>query len=298
MRSFATVAASESYEAAAVALNKAQPTVWKQVSSLSEELGLSLFEKGTVIPTTQGRELLGATHKVLVAYHDFVTEADRLRNGVIGEVRVACYPAQVNYFLAEAAGKFKAKFPDARVVLAEFTQAGTKGLEHLDKLEEGTVDLAVGPKRDNLGGIKIYESRIVVVLPENHPRRNADVIGPDELQDEPLLVAPRGYHSREEIDRAFEKAGLRPKIETESSSWMALLALGTHGVGVPIVPDDTLQQTSAQAYPAFRSAEGNPLVREWWLQWRRREELQGAGDRFIQFVEQFVKSRQESLPRG
>lgn len=296
LRSFAMVAHSESYEDAAEKLGKTQPTVWKQVSSLSQKLGVSLFERGTVISTAPGRELLASAEKVLQSYADFALQAERVRNGVTGEVRVACYPAHVNYFLAEAAGRFKEKYPDAQVLLSEFSQTGTKGIEHLDRLERGEVDLAVGPKREMFDGIKIYESRIVAVLPDDHLRRNAPMLTPEDLKDDALLVAPRGYHSRTELDRAFEKAGIRPKIETESSSWMALLALGKHGVGVPIVPDDTLGADEVGTYPDFESAEGTPLIREWWLQWRRNDALKGAPEKFIQFVEDLLKQSRRPLP--
>lgn len=293
LRSFATVAEASSYEAAARRLGLAQPTVWKHVHSLSHELGVELFSSGSVQLTATGTQLVVLARRMLELQEDFLRSSEDLRNGVTGVVRVACYPAHVKHFLAEVSGRYKHKYPGSRIELAPVDQSGSAGRALLEQLAQGEVDLAVGPKRVEFNGQKIYEARLVVVLPDDHPYRFSPEHGVELLRNEPLLLSPKGYFSRSEVERACLAAGFEPRIEAESASWMALLALGHHRVGVPVVPDDTLDESStARApYPALTDEIGRQITKETWLQWRKNEQLQPAVSNFISFVREFVTLR-------
>lgn len=299
IRSFVAVAEADTYEEAAKRLGIAQPTVWKHVKDLREELNVELFRAGTVQLTRDGEELLRVARRLLKDEEELERLADDLGMGVNGVVKIACYPAHVKAFIAEVSGRFKHKHPDVRIELAGASQQGTAGRELIEKLLNSEVDLAVGQRTPDdppfpstqLDGRKIYEVRLVVVLPDNDPDRYRPTFPAEKLTSRSLLLPPAGYFTRIHVDRVCREKGFDPEVAAESGAWMALLAMGRSGVGTPIVPDDALDVPDDSRYPALVDARGQQIVKELWLLWRKNEPLPRTVWNFIQFVHSFCDAR-------
>jgi DNA-binding transcriptional LysR family regulator len=296
LRAFVTVAASNSYEDAADKLGLPQPTVWRQVAQLSKELGLELFQPGTVQLTPSGAEMLNIARQMIKDEEELMRLARDLDDGVRGTVKIACYPAHVNRFIADISAQFKRKYPATRIELAPYSQDGTAGQELIDKLRSRDVDLAVGQRRpgepafdrEGLDGRLAYEVRLVVVLPDDHPDRHRTSLSAESLRGTPLVLPPAGYFTRIQVDRVFRAAGFSPEVAAESGAWMALLAMGRTRVGVPIVPDDALGPE--ERYPALVDAAGEELIKELWLLWRR-DTSNPTVRNFIQLVNSYAQTR-------
>lgn len=304
IRSFVAVAEADTYEEAAKRLGIAQPTVWKHVRDLSEELNVELFRAGTVQLTQVGEELLPVARRLLKDEEDLERLAADLDHGVSGVVKIACYPAHVKAFIAEVSGRFKAKYPAVRIELAGYSQDGTAGRELIAKLLEGEVDLAVGQRTPDdppfrslqLDGRKIYEVKLVVALPDDHPDRYRETFAAEKLRELSLLLPPSGYFTRIHVERVCREKGFDLPVAAESGAWMALLAMGRSGVGVPVIPDDALDPTAeGQRYPALVDAKGQQIVKELWLLWRKNETLPRTVTNFIQFVNSFCDARDRDL---
>jgi DNA-binding transcriptional LysR family regulator len=297
IRSFVAVAESPSYEAAAEILGVTQPTVWKRVDELRKELGFDLFHANSVRLTRSGSELLPMAKRLIKDEEELARLAHDLDQGVTGAVTIACYPAHVNRFIAEVSSQFKSKFPETRIFFPPHKEEGTAGRELVEQLLNHEVDLAVGQrragdppvKREGLDGRKIYEVRLVVVLPDDHPDRVRATVTAQALRGESLVLPPAGYFTRIQVDRVFREGGFEPKIGAENGSWMALLAMGRSGVGIPIVPDDALNPD--ESYPALVDAEGGQIIKELWLLWRLNEPMNPTVKNFIQFVNSFCDER-------
>ena len=300
LRAFVTVAASNSYEDAADKLGLNQPTVWRQVDQLTKELGLELFQAGTVQLTPSGAEMLPLARRMIAEEEELKRLARDLDDGIRGTVKIACYPAHVNRFIAHISAQFKQKYPATRIELAPYSQDGTAGQELIDKLQAREVDLAVGQRRpgepafdrEGLDGRLIYKVRLVVVLPDDHPDRHRKSISADLLRRIPLLLPPEGYFTRVQVDKVFRAAEFSPEIAAESGAWMALLAMGRARVGVPIVPDDALDPE--ESYPALVDAGGEEIIKELWLLWRR-DTSNPTVRNFIQLVQQGQRVSREPV---
>ncbi len=282
LRSFAAVADSATYEAAADRLGSAQPTVWKHVRSLSRALGIELFHPGTARLTAEGAELVPQVRAVLRQENETRKLAEDLKAGVHGTVRVACYPAHVRYCLAEAAGRFKRKYPNARIELAPTDSGELLRFAPVDRLLAGEVDLAVGPRREDLDGFRLYRTRLVVVVPDAHAWRHREFVTGADLDGVDLLLSPAGHYSRDVVTSVCRESGFEPRVITESSDWDTLLALCRHGIGVAVVHSDALDvPPTAVDHPALIDGTGDAIEREAWLQWRRNEVLPPATNNFV-----------------
>lgn len=278
---FAAVASEGTYTAAAARLHVAQPAVWKQVHHLERELGVALFERvgRRVRITNAGSLLLDQVERVVAGAERVVTMAEELRLGRTGRVRVGCFPPHIPAFLAQVVAGFRTSHPHLTVDLVEqgvaSSASSVAGLSLVESLRAGIVDAITTAAittaaianaavvHDDLEGFRAYEVRVVAIggairaSARRRPRVNLDA-----LRDVPLVVSPIGYFSRGRLDAACRAAGFDPRIEAESSSPAALLALAEVGVGTAILADDAVPRGAGAT---LLSAAGEPLADEVWL---------------------------------
>ncbi|RDJ94092.1 LysR family transcriptional regulator, partial [Lacticaseibacillus rhamnosus] len=73
------------------------------------------------------------------------------------------------------------------------------------------------------------------VLPAKHKLAAKDVIGPKDLEGEPMIAYVPEDRSRQRMDRVFAKAGVTPRIVVETIYGSTVCALVAEGVGVGLV---------------------------------------------------------------
>lgn len=254
LRYFVTVARTGTYSAAAQRLHVAQPALWKQVQALEHELGVRLFERQgrRVLLTSTGRQLLERCEAVVHAADGIAELAGELRAGRAGVVTVSCLPPHVARFLAAVLAEFRTRHSAIRVQLRE-----SEGGNPLLDLAAGAVDLAIGVDGDDsLESLLLYRVFTVVVAPPRHRLQGREQVEVAELRDEPLLITPPGFRSREQLERACHADGFEPLVAHESSSPAALLALAQAGLGLGVLSDDALSPPQARALLLLR---GKPL---------------------------------------
>lgn len=286
LRYFVAVAATENYTTAAAHLSVEQTVVWKQVRNLQNTLGLDLFERvgRGVRLTAAGRDLLFHARAVVAAAQTFEKQAQDVRDGRAGTVRVACFPVHIVFLFADVISTFQPAHPQIEIDLSRVRDdRSALGRSPFDDLAAGDVDLAVGPaRREQFDGIKLYDVRYVAVFPDTHQLRTKRCIQIKHLATEPLLLTPRGNHSREQIEAACVAAGMRPLVRASSGSAAALLALGAQGVGIPIVADDNLP-ANGSPYPIVIDGK-HELGAEIWLHWRKGLPLSPQVEAFVDHI--------------
>jgi DNA-binding transcriptional LysR family regulator len=73
---------------------------------------------------------------------------------------------------------------------------------------------------------------------EDHPWHGRDTIEVRELRGERLLVAPRGWLSRTQLEAAALAAGVELDVAYESGTAATLVALAAAGAGIVVIADD------------------------------------------------------------
>ena len=243
LRFFVAAATHGGYTGAADAEGVAQPHLFRRVQALQRELGVTVFERAgrNVRLTAAGERLLGSARAAIRAHEDLRREAELLKSGVHGVVRVSGYPIHIPRCLGPLICSFRTAHPTVAVDLSRIRDDRARdGDAVIADLLNGTVDFAIAPRQRGLGGVELYESHVVVVLPDDHPLRDAREVGLAAIEDQPLLVTPRGHYTREQVERCLMHLPddcKKPYVAAQTSSAVALLALGEAGTGVPIVAD-------------------------------------------------------------
>lgn len=305
LQCFVEAAEQQSFRRAAEALHLTQPALSQHIQLLEKSLHVSLFErsaKGTHL-TPFGHQLLLRAKAVINSIDRLEEFAQNLAAGQDGTISIACYPVHIERFLGKVIGSFHRDYPRVRFDLTRLRDDRRRGLGRslLEELRDGDVDLAMAPPdaRFDLGGIKLYDAKILALVPDTDPRRHQPTIAIGDLKDRPVLIAPPKYFSRQAVETMARNAGFSLRVETDSSTPSALLVLGRQGLGIPILPDDyPLVGQQRYPYPVLADQAGAEISTPVWLQWRREGGLGPLAASFTEYVRKEVEDeRLHGRPR-
>jgi DNA-binding transcriptional LysR family regulator len=295
LQCFVEAAEQQSFRRAAEALHLTQPALSQHIQMLEKSLHVSLFErsaKGTHL-TPFGQQLLIRAKAVMNSIDRLEEFAQNLAAGQDGTISIACYPVHVERFLGGVIGSFRRDYPRVRFDLTRLRDDRRRGLGRslLEELRDGDVDLAMAPPdpKMDLGGVKVYDAKILALVPDTDPRRHQPTIPIADLRDRPVLIAPPRYFSRQAVEAIARKAGFSLRVEADSSTPSALLVLGRQGLGIPILPDDyPLVGQQRYPYPVLADQGGAEVSTPVWLQWRREGGLTPLTASLLEYVRKEV----------
>jgi DNA-binding transcriptional LysR family regulator len=239
-RTFVTVAELGTVSKAALHLRIAQSALSRQINALEHELGLKLFERvgrGLVL-SAEGEELLVTCRGLLAYARSLGEQAQTLRRGDAGILKVAASPQYIEGVLLDFLPKYAKRFPAVRVNLTEV--AGWSGIQSL--LERGEIHLAQGlacsiePSNARFASRELgFVEQRAVWSPtfKFAAKGNIDI---ERLRSVPLLLLDTGYIFRQIFDAACRLTKIQPNLAFESRTPHTLLTMAERGVGVAVVP--------------------------------------------------------------
>jgi LysR family transcriptional regulator, nitrogen assimilation regulatory protein len=274
-RTFVTVAELGTVSKAALRLRIAQPALSRQLMDLEQELGLQLFDRvgRRLLLTGEGEQLLSGCRLLLSSASAVTEQAQLLRQGDTGVLRIAGSPQHIESVLSQFLHRYAKRYPKVEVKISEGT-----GSEILRLLERGEIHLgqnllhAIRLDELHYGSLSLGSVELLAVC---HPAMS---LGPGRtvevarLADFPLLLMDSGFGFRRAFDAARQMAGLTPTIMFESRNPHTLLALAEAGHGVAIVPSQ-LQCHRYRLRVVGLTYRGRPLREPLTISWDKRRPL-------------------------
>jgi DNA-binding transcriptional LysR family regulator len=239
LRTFVTVAEQGTVSKAALHLRVAQPALSRQISDLEQELGLKLFDRvgRRLFMTGEGEQLLGSCRSLLGNVSSLSAQAQLLRRGDTGVLKVAASPVQIESILSTFLPQYAERYPNVQVKLIE-----TSGADTLAMLERGEIHLCIsllqGIQADD-GLFGTFPVPPLELLAACHPSfrfERGSTVDIGRVVSYPLLLQDSGFVLRKTFDAVCRLARLTPNILIESRAPHALLALAEAGLGVAIIP--------------------------------------------------------------
>ena len=227
MRYFLAVMEELHFGRAADRLHMAQPPLSRAIRKLEENLGVQLLVRSSrsVAPTAAGRAFAEEARKVLASVDHAIAEA-RHAGGASTVMRIGCMlhlqPSRLHAFL----DAFVARDPD---VVTEVTHLGA--LDQVHRLRGGELDVAifldVGEQPDIATEPMFPGEDLAAFVAESHPLAARDVIRPEDVADETLIVFARAanpsLHDRARV--LIEDGGFHFRDVLEATSIHARDAL-------------------------------------------------------------------------
>jgi DNA-binding transcriptional LysR family regulator len=237
LRTFVTVAEQGSVSKAALCLHISQPGLSRQIHELQQELGLRLFDRvgRRLVLSAEGEQLLGNCRSLLGYASSLSEQAQLLRRGDTGVLKVAASPVQIETVLSTFLPRFAERYPNVQVKLIEAVGAT------LAMLERGEIHLGIGlletvaTDDPQFGIYPVPPLEIVAACHPSFRLERGRMIDVSRIASHPLLLLDPSFGLRKTLDVICRLERLKPKILIESRAPHTLLALAEAGLGVAII---------------------------------------------------------------
>jgi len=239
IRTFVAVADLGTVSKAAEALHVSQPALSRQIAGLEAELGLKLFDRigRRLLLTSEGAQLLNDCRGMLNYSRALREQAEGLRRGDAGVLRVSASPHLIEGLFPEFLRDYARRYPQVHVRLVEAI-----GPQLFEMLEKGETHLAqavvraLTPDERRFGSFALAPMEMLAAC---HPSLEVGKDGAIEMRalaSHPLLQATEDFAMRRSFDSACRLAGFVPNYILECRSPHALLAMAQAGHGIAIIP--------------------------------------------------------------
>ena len=196
---FLAVAREKSISAAAESLHLAQPTLSTQLKALEDELGKPLLIRGVkgsrkVLLTDEGLILKKRAEEIFDLVRMTENEISLYDEYVAGDVYIGAGESDIIRVFAKCARILHDKYPDIRCHI----QSGN-AVFVMEQLDKGLIDFGMiyGLADTNIyNTLKLpYSDLWGVLMRKDSPLAQKDLICPDDLYDQPLIISAQATTS-------------------------------------------------------------------------------------------------------
>jgi len=283
LRVFDAVARHLSYTKASQELHLSQPAVSMQVSQLEAELGLPLFDKvgKTISLTEAGREVSHYSSSISRALQDMEEVVESLKGVNRGRLLVAV-ASTVNYFAPRLLAAFHQRFPGISLRLDVTNREAL-----IRALEANAVDMVLmgqPPEGADLESETFMENPLVVIAPPEHPLVGRRDIPLERLAEEVFVMREPASGTRMAMERFFAEHRLAIRQGMQMTRNEAIKQSVRAGLGLSVVSLHTIELELETHRLMMLDVEGFPVIRQWYLVYRRGKRLSPPARAFRDFV--------------
>ncbi|MHA6613398.1 HTH-type transcriptional regulator CysB [Photobacterium damselae] len=221
----------------AESLYTSQPGISKQVRLLEDELGIQIFErsgKHLTKVTPAGEEIVRIARDILSRVESIKSVAGEHTHPEVGTLNIATTHTQARYALPDVIQGFTARFPKVSLHMHQGTPS-----QIADAVAKGTTDFAIATE-----ALHLYQDMIMlpcyhwnrsIVVRSDHPLAKKEKISIHDLANYSLVTYVFGFTGRSELDSAFNRAGLTPKIVFTATDADVIKTYIRLGIGVGVI---------------------------------------------------------------
>lgn len=190
LRYFIAVAKEESISGAAKSLHLSQPTLSRQLMDLEEELGKSLFVRGSrrVTLTEHGMLLRKRANEILELVDKTVRELTAAEDTVAGDIYIGAGETEGVHFLTRTARRLQEQYP-----LVHFHISSGDTVDVMEQLDKGLIDFglifgAVDEKKYHSIALPACDTW-GIMMRKDDPLAEKEFVTAAEMAGKPLIVS-------------------------------------------------------------------------------------------------------------
>ncbi|WP_340023666.1 LysR family transcriptional regulator [Paenibacillus sp. FSL K6-1096] len=235
LKTFHLIVQYGSFNRAAEEMNYAQSTVTMQIQKLESELGVKLIERGKEISLTEAGRLFHDQSLQITKNMEYLqTSLSNLKSGDAGHIRIGVTEPTASYRLPGFLRDFMTEHPNIRISV-EISNTPTLR----ERVLKGEIDFALSTAPDlgsELHFEPLFQEEFAVLMPENHPLAQREVIVPEEFRGYRLLITSATCPYRRKLEMILQESGNIMLDTMEIGSMTALKHYVENGLGIALVP--------------------------------------------------------------
>jgi LysR family hydrogen peroxide-inducible transcriptional activator len=242
LRYIIAVAREQHFGRAAERCHVSQPTLSVAIKKLEDELGVTIFERGSneVTLSPVGKLIVQQAQQTLESADGIKQIALRGKDQLSGPLRIGAIHTIGPYLYPELIPLLHNAAPGMPLVVEENMTAVLT-----EKLKHGELDviiIALPFKEPGIVTQPLYEEPFVALLPAAHPLTSRKTINSKLLEDENVLLLGQGHCFRDHVLEACPACIPKPGLEgdlphaVEGSSLETIRHMVASGLGVTVLP--------------------------------------------------------------
>ena len=253
---FCALADSLNFTQTANAMFITQPALSRAISSLEQELQLTLLQRTThsVTLTPAGKIFSSECQKLLKDLQRVSERARSAQTGQVGSVRIGFQRDNFETYIADFVNLFRHSHSNIALELLPFSVN-----ELNNALQEKTADAVISggpPANESIRSLMIANLPECVALPLDHPLADREVLDMRELKNEKFIAMSRSISCSgfESIIHKSLVAGFEAQIMAQVELLPTLMTLVACGQGISILHRDMLARSNGRiAFVPLRS---------------------------------------------
>lgn len=223
--------------ATAESLYTSQPGISKQVRMLEDELGVQIFGrsgKHLTHVTEAGNDIINIAREILAKVESIKAVSREHTLPDQGKLNIATTHTQARYALPSVIKGFMDKYSKVSLHMHQGTPSQIS-----DLAAKGEADFAIATESlhlyNDLVMLPCYHWNRSIILNRNHPLAYKDSISIEDIAEFPLVTYVFGFTGRSELDEAFSRANLEPKIVFTATDADVIKTYVRMGVGIGVI---------------------------------------------------------------
>lgn len=219
-------------------LYTSQPGISKQVRMLEDELGIQIFGrsgKHLTHVTPAGLQVISIANDILGKVESIKKVSEEYTKPDQGELNIATTDTQARYALPTIIRQFIDRYPKVNLHMHQGTPSQIS-----EQAARGDADFAIATEAMHLYSdlimLPCYHWNRSVVVPKDHPlATRSQQISIEDLARFPLVTYVFGFDRASEIEKAFNRANLEPRVVFSATSADVLKTYVRLGLGVGVI---------------------------------------------------------------
>lgn len=264
LQAFLAVAETGSFQAAARQCGVTQSTISRQVRSVEDDMGVSLFHRSAQAKLTlAGDSLMPRALRICKEWQQAKQEIDDLVNGRQTELCISGIHSVCAYMLPPIVTEFCRTHPDVQL---RVTALGSD--RSLKVLRDGLVDVSIVMHNPLLTSnqemvvIPLYEEPVEVLMAIDHPLTEYAAVPWEEIARYPQVVFKDGYGMQRIVQGQFREQGTDFKVALELNTLDAFRGVVRQGSMVALLPRSALAESRRDLALAVRPTRDPVLLRK------------------------------------
>lgn len=214
-----------------------QPGISKQIKTLEDELGVQIFiRSGKHLKdiTPAGKLIIKMANDILEKVDNIKNVADEFSDQHKGNLSIATTHTQARYILPPIIKNFIRHYPNISLHMHQGTP-----MQISEFASKGIVDFAIATEAlelfDNLIMMPCYKWNRSIIVNVEHPLAKEKTLSLHNLAKYPIVTYTFGFTGRSQLDQAFFKEGLKPKVIFTASDADVIKTYVRLNMGVGII---------------------------------------------------------------